>query len=479
MVAGKKALMGHKVRRFRQDLGLNQSELADQLGISPSYLNLIEHNQRPITVPLLFRLGETFDVDLRQFAEDDEARHAAGLQEVFGDPMFDGNAPGPQDIRELAATSPAASQAVITLYGAYRAMREKAHSLAHDGDGEAGHGVEGRGSPLEEVREFQESRANHFPAIEAAAEAITGQADFDPDDLYGSLVKHLRAGMGIGVTVMPVDVLQDTMRRFDRHQSRILLSEALAPSGRIFHLAAQIALLSQRGPIDAIVREAGFANDESAGLLRLGLANYFAGAVMMPYDRFLNAVRALRHDVEMLRRRFAVSFEQAAHRLTTLQRQGSRGVPFFFVRVDTAGNVSKRLSGGGFQFGRFGGACPRWIVHDVFRNPGVIHTQLAQLPDGGAFLTIARTVQPVDAGWGAGPRPLLAVGFGCDAKDAQHLVYGDGLDLMLPKAAVPIGVSCRVCERLDCDQRAHPPMNHRLRVEEHIRRLRPYAFAPI
>ena len=470
--------MGHKVRRFRQDLGLNQSELADQLGISPSYLNLIEHNQRPVTVPLLFRLGETFDVDLRQFAGDDEARHAAGLREVFSDPLFDGNAPGHQDIRELVSTSPAASQAVITLYSAYRSMRDEAQSLARDADGAPGHGRDGRGNPLEEVREFQESQRNHFPAIETAAEAITGRADFDPDDLYGSLVIHLRANMAIGVTVMPVDVLQDTMRRFDRHQNRILLSEALAPSSRIFHLAAQISLLSQRGPIDAVVKEAGFVNDESAGLLRLGLANYFAGAVMMPYDRFHDAARDLRYDVEILRRRFGVSFEQAAHRLTTLQRQGTAGVPFFFVRVDTAGNVSKRLSGGGFQFGRFGGACPRWIVHDVFRNPGVIHTQLAQLPDGGAFLTIARTVQPVDAGWGAGPRPLLAVGFGCDAKDARHLVYGDGLDLALPKA-VPIGVSCRVCERLDCDQRAHPPMNHRLRVEEHIRRLRPYAFAPI
>jgi predicted transcriptional regulator/transcriptional regulator with XRE-family HTH domain len=477
-MARKKAMMGYKVRRFRQDLGLNQSELADQLGISPSYLNLIEHNQRPVTVPLLFRLGETFDVDLRQFAEDDEARHAAGLQEVFSDPLFDGNAPGRQDIRELAAASPAASQGVIALYSAYRAMRDGLQSLARDADGAPGQGG-GRGNPLEEVREFQEAQGNHFPAIEAAAEAMADEADFDPDNLYGGLVGFLRAALGISVTVMPVDVLQDTMRRFDRHQSRILLSEALPPSGRIFHLAAQIALLSQRGPIDAIAREAGFVNDESAGLLRLGLANAFAGAVMMPYDRFLGAARALRYDVEILRRRFGVSFEQAAHRLTTLQRQGWRGVPFFFVRIDTAGNVSKRLSGGGFQFGRFGGACPRWIVHDVFRNPGVIHTQLAQLPDGGAFLTIARTVQPVDAGWRAGPRPLLAVGFGCDVKDARHLVYGDGMDLASPKAAVPIGVSCRMCDRLDCNQRAHPPMNHRLRVEEHIRRLRPYAFAPM
>jgi predicted transcriptional regulator/transcriptional regulator with XRE-family HTH domain len=474
-VAAKKAMMGHKVRRFRQDLGLHQTELADQLGISPSYLNLIEHNQRPVTVPLLFRLGEAFDVDLRQFAADDEARHAAGLQEVFSDPLFDGNAPGRQDIRELAAASPAASQAVIALYSAYRTMRDQLHAQASDPD----RGRDGRGSPLEEVREFQESQGNHFPAIEAAAEAITGRADFEPGELYRSLAEHLRSDLAISVRVMPVEVLQDTMRRFDRHQSRILLSEALPPSGRIFHLAAQIALLSQRGPIDAIVEAAGFAGDESAGLLRLGLANYFAGAVMMPYDRFLEAARSLRYDVEILRRRFGVSFEQAAHRLTTLQRQGSRGVPFFFVRVDTAGNVSKRLSGGGFQFGRFGGACPRWIVHDVFRNPGVVHTQLAQLPDGGAFLTVARTVQPANIGWAAGPRPLLAVGFGCDVKDARHLVYADGLDLVQPRAVTPIGVGCRVCERLDCDQRAHPPMNHRLRVEEHIRRLRPYAFAPL
>lgn len=474
-MADKKAMLGHKIRRFRQDLGLNQSELAEQLEISPSYLNLIEHNQRPVTVPLLFRLSQSFDIDLREFAEDEEARHAAGLAEVFGDPLFEGQAPGQPDIRAVAAASPAAARSVIALYNAYRTIREDAQALAHQlADDDALQALGQRGQPLQEVRDYQESRSNHFPELEAAAEDLREGAH--EDGLFQSLVTRLRDLHGIGVKVMPVDVLQDTIRRYDQHRRRVLLSEILPPSGRIFHLAAQIAFLDHSDMLDRIAGSAGFTSDEARKLMRAGLSNYFAAAVMMPYDSFLTAARELRFDIDILCRRFGASFEQAAHRLTTLQRPAARGIPFFFLRVDAAGNVSKRLSGGGFQFARFGGACPRWIVHHVFRSPGAIRRQVVQLPDGGAFFTLARTADPI-AGWGQGPGPQYAIGLGCDIKDAGQLVYADGVDLKNMDAATPIGVSCRLCERLDCSQRAYPPINHRLSIEDHIRRLTPFTFA--
>ena len=473
----KKIMLGHKIRRFRQDQGLSQTQMAEQVGISASYLNLLEHNQRPVTVPLLFRLGQAFDVDLREFAEDEEAQLAAGLSEVFSDPLFEGQAPRSQDIRDLAAASPPAAQAVLTLYDAYRKLWEDAQALTHSmADRDKVPASDGASFPGEEVREFQQAQSNHFPDLEVAAEQFWQDAEVHQDDVYRGLVEHLDSVLGIRVKVMPIEVMQDTLRRYDHHGRRVLLSEALPSAGRVFQLAAQLALLSYGESLDRVVERAGLQSDDAKRLLRIGLANYFAGAVMMPYERFLAAAVDLHYDLDLLQHRFNASFEQVCHRLTTLQRPGARGVRFFFIRVDNAGNVSKRLSGGGFHFARFGGTCPRWIIHDAFRSPGLIHTQVAEMPDGTAFFTIARTLDAL-GGWQHALQPQFAIGLGCDLKDAGVLVYADGLNLKKPSPVTPIGVSCRVCERLDCVQRAHPPLNHRLRVEEHVRRTTPFAFA--
>ena len=477
-------MLGHKVRRFRQAQGLTQAEMAEQIGISPSYLNLIERNQRPVTVPLLFRLGQAFEVDLRDFAEDEEARLVAGLSEVFGDPLFENLSLSQHDVRELAAVSPAAAQAVLTLYKAYRDLWEDAQALAHkldDGGGRPAQAADGgHALAIEEVRDLQEARSNHFPELEEAAEELRAAAALDhdgPDALHHRLAAWLQEAHGVGVRVMPLGVMQDTERRFDHHRRRVLLSEALPPPTRTFQLAAQIALLTRRELLERVVAGAELQAEAARGLLRLTLAGYFAAAVMMPYDAFLAAARELRHDVGLLQRRFGASFEQVCHRLTTLQRQGERGVPFFFIRIDKAGNVSKRYSGGGFPFARFGGPCPRWVIHDAFMTPGRILTQIAEMPDGTAFFTIARTLDAPAGPWHRAQAPQHAIGLGCALKDARHLVYADGLDLKSPPARSPIGVSCRVCERLHCAQRAHPPLNHRLRVEDHVRRAVPFTFA--
>lgn len=473
--AERKALLGHKVRRLRQDLGLSQAEMAEQLAISASYLNLIEHNQRPVTVPLLFRLGQAFEIDLKAFAEDEEAQLAAGLKEAFADPLFAQDRPRDADLRELAAASPAAAEAVLTLYRAYRSLRDDARALA-ERMAESGRlqSLEGAASPLDEVRDFQQAMHNHVPELEAAAEELWADGRFEADDLYRGLSRHLQAAHGVAVRILPADVMGDALRRYDIHRRRVLLSEALAPASRVFQLAAQAALLGRRELLDRLVAKGRFSSPEAERLARAGLAAYFAGAVLMPYDRFREAAAELRHDLSLLERRFGASFEQVCHRLTTLQRPGSRGVPFFFIRIDRAGNVSKRLDGGGFRFSRFGGACPRWIVHEAFARPSEVLAQVAATPDGSRFFTIARTVEGA-AGFRRGQGAQFAIGLGCDVKDAGKLVYSDGLDLANAAGATAIGVACRVCERADCGQRAHPPLNQRLRFDENVRRANPFA----
>jgi len=474
----KKALLGYKVRRLREDLALKQSEMAEQLDISPSYLNLIEHNQRPVTVQLLFRLGQVFDIDLKEFAEDDNARLYAGLREVFGDPLFGDRPARDADIRAIAEAGPTAAEAVLSLYKTYRELREDSQVLAeHMASRDVPQGVGGQVFPVEEVREFLQAESNHFPEIESGAEDLWIDADLDPTDVFRGLANTLKDVHGIEVRILPVDVMPETTRRYDFHRKRVLLSELLSPAARSFQLAVQIALNTHRDLLDRHVAQADLSSPEAERLCRLSLANYMAGCVIMPYGRFLDAAKNLRYDLEILQRRFGASFEQICHRLTTLNRSGTRGIPFFFIRVDNAGNVSKRLSGGGFHFARFGGTCPRWIVHDAFRMPGQIRTQIAEMPDKSRFFTIARTVDRIETRTWEQP-PQYAIGLGCEIRDARHLVYADGVDPSNDRAVTPIGVACRVCERLDCHQRAHPPLNYRLKIDENVRRLTPFTFAP-
>lgn len=476
----KKTMLGHKVRRLRREHSLTQAEMAEQLEISPSYLNLIEHNHRPVSVGLLLRLGRAFDVDLQNFAEDTEVRLFTGLREVFADPVFEGHDINQQDIRELAGNSPMLGQSVIELYSAYRAARDDLIALGERMAGDDGlQLLKGSAFPLEEVQDFFHAHANHFPQLESLAEELRADAGLSADDdLAAGLTKYLAKVHALKVKSMPVDVMGSTLRRYDRHNRRLLLSEMLTASGRTFHLARQIALLQHSEAIDRITAAQAFATEDARPLTRVGLVNYFAGAVMMPYEPFLNTARAARYDIDILRQRFGASFEQVCHRFTTLQRPGAKGVPFFLIRVDKAGNVSKRFSATGLQFARSGGACPLWVVHDAFRTPGVIHTQIAEMPDGVMYFCLAQTVTKIIGGYRT-PAQEFAIGLGCDAGHAKQLVYAEGMDLKNHKAATPIGTHCRICERLDCDSRAFPPIRHRLIVDENKRGRFPYHFSPI
>lgn len=472
----RKAIIGHKVRRFRQNKGISQTDMAAMIGISPSYLNLIEHNQRPVTVSLLFSLGQTFDIDLKEFAEDDEARFAVELAEVFADPLFEGEGVGNAEIQELVGCAPKAAQSIVKLYHMYREMWENAqHEADASGDRENTSAPGRHVSPLDEVRDFLQQRANYFEALETIAEDLWADGALTQGEVCRGLSVRLKDELDLDTKVMPVSVMGDVMRQYDRHRRRILLSEANLPEGRAFQLAVQYALLMHDGVLDDIVGEAELSSNEARGLLRYVLANYLAGALMMPYGSFLASAQETRYDIELLRRRFGASFEQVCHRLTTLQRSGMRGVSFFFLRVDNAGNVSKRLSGGGFQFARFGGTCPRWMVHDAFSTPGQILSQIIRMPDDATFFTIARTVKPGGSST-TNHVPWHAVAVGCDIRDAKHLVYSDGLDVANPANQTPTGISCQLCDRFECVRRAYLPLNRPALIEENVRRAVTFNF---
>jgi predicted transcriptional regulator/transcriptional regulator with XRE-family HTH domain len=458
-------LIGRTVRRLRMERGLTQQALAARLGISASYLNLIEHDQRAVTASLLIKLGETLSVDLQALSGSRERQTEAGLREVLSDPLLSLDVVPEAEVQTLAASAPNAARAVLALYRAWRVAREDASGIALP---------TGRRIllPTEEARDFFHDRANHFRQLETVAEDLGAQLRAAPAEMNHAIAERLRRTHGVTVSVGPIE---GSLRRYDPALRRLDLSETLPRESRGFQMAFQLMLLEARDAVEAVVAPAEPSTPEAAALIRLGLLNYAAAALLMPYAPFLAAARDLRHEVEALAARFGVSFEQAAHRLSTLQRDGARGVPFFFLRVDPAGNVDKRFSAAGFPFARFGGSCPKWVVHRAFESPGTTRIQVAQLPDGTTFLCFARAIAAPTTRWGE-PAPVHVVAMGCDISRAAEVVYADGLDLQ--GAAVGIGLSCRLCDRTDCRSRAFPPLEHRLNLDPNEEGSAPWRFEP-
>jgi predicted transcriptional regulator/transcriptional regulator with XRE-family HTH domain len=466
--------LGGKLRRLRQSQKLTQAQMAEALGLSASYLNLLEHNQRAVTVPVLLKLAQRFGVEITDFTADDDGRLASDLMEVFADPLFDGHDLKTADVEELVGAAPALGKAVLTLYQAFRAGGS-ATAAPGSGLGDEGDTTMPVGMPPEEVTDFIQDRKNYFKELEAAADALWSQAALTPDALYSGLVQHLNEAYAVDVIIAPAS---GVLRQYDPRTRKLVLSELLPRASRTFQLAHQIALLGHRPLLDRLVSGGKFTTQEADTLARVALANYFAAALVMPYDRFLAAARETRHDIETLERRFDTSFEQVCHRLTSLRRPGQQGVPFHFLRVDGAGNISKRFSASGIAIARFGGACPRWNVYDAFSTPGLLRRQVSRMPEGASFFCVARTVD------GAGRSTVRgnnargggrhAIGLGCAVTYAREVVYTDGLDLDDPHLITPIGVSCRVCPRKDCADRAHPSLHHPLSLDENRRALATY-----
>ena len=458
-----KIMIGHKLKRLRKELGISQAAMATELGISGSYLNLLENNMRPVTVQLLFKLGQTYDIDLKDMAEDESAQITARLTEIFADPLLQEQALSRRDIQQLAQNQPAAANAIMAIYDSYETMK----SVAQQGN----EGIEAKAlpRPIETVRRFLEQSGNHFPSLEDAADACRKSANIMPGQSFTNLCHYLEEQYGLRPRIMPAHVMGNMLRHHDFHRSQLMLSEILEEPQRLFQLASQIALIGHQDTIQAIIDQSDIIDSEARQLLQIALAGYFAGAVMMPYDSFLRSAQETRHDIDLLCKRFSASFEQVCHRLTTLNRPNAKGIPFFFLRVDEAGYISKRLSGAGVEFARHGGACGRWIPHQAFRVPGTIHVQCAELEEGQKLFTLARTVvQPR-----TGPRhygtPLFVVALGCDLKHAKDIALADPLITAKTPTITPIGLGCQLCERTACQHRGAPPIGRTLRFDSYRR----------
>ncbi|WP_026342575.1 short-chain fatty acyl-CoA regulator family protein [Nocardia sp. BMG111209] len=466
-----KTYAGGRLRALREQQGLSQSALAKLLGLSVSYINQLEHDQRPLTVPVLLRLNTSFDLDMGFFAADTDARLIADLQDVFAEDPECATI-GTTEIDELVARSPAAARMLVGLHRRLHGATEQLERMSAGLAGEVG--APGLAMPYEDVRDYFYDRRNHVPALDLAAEQLFADRGLAVGGLDVQLTRLLRDHHDIAVVIRSDDPDRPGPKRLYDRESRVLtLARRLSAGQRAFQLATQLAFRTQAGTIAGLIEEADRVPAGSRGLLRTGLANYFAGALILPYTEFHRAAERMRYDIELLATKFEVGFETVCHRLSTLQRPGRRGVPFFFVRTDRAGNISKRQSATAFHFSRSGGSCPLWVVHDAFSTPGRIRTQIAQMPDGRHYLWLARTTDESTAGY-LSPKRDFAVGLGCDLAYAHKLVYSHGLLVDDPRTVVPIGAGCKVCERTDCAQRAFPQLGRPVRADDDSSLTVPY-----
>lgn len=468
----RKVFVGPALRRLRETTGLTQSAFAQRLGLSVSYLNQIENNQRPVTASVLVALGQTFSVDLATFAADDTDRLTSDLREAMADPMLADLAPGLQEVKRVAAENPGFARAFLRLHQSARRLGERLHAA---GDAPVVPQADGAAAlaPYEEVRDYFHYVDNYVDDLDRAAEDLAERLGLHAaSDRVQALAGYLASRHSVSVDLAAA-LGEQVFERFDPKARSIQIDATLEPTSRAFILAHRVARLDQADTITSLVGRANFRSRAASDICAVALANYFAGALVLPYRRFLQAARETRHDIDRLRRMFGVSLEQVGHRLSTLQRPGQKGIPFYFLKVDRAGNVIKRHSATRFQFARFGGACPLWNVHEAFEQPGKTLVQVAEMPDGVRYLSLARAVVKGATHWQA-PVRRFALGLGCEVSYAADLVFADGLDLKAEGQVARIGVSCRICERTDCHQRAVPPIDRDIRVPADRRGVMPF-----
>jgi len=465
MPADRKLYLGPRLRVLRRELGLNQTQMADELGVSPSYLNHLERNQRPLTAQMLLRLAHTYDIDLREFVAGAQDASAGDLQEIFADRLVRDIGIPRHEVLEVAENYPGVAEAVGRLYralGDLRRMPDRVEQLGSEPSVTA--------APLDWLRGLLEHRHNHFAEIDEAAEALAADLGTGPEALLQSIPARLQESHGISTRIMPPATLVGTLRHYDFHRKRLMLSERLPLSSRIFALAYQLALEALAAPIEAAVQSCTPPDDEARSLLKIALTDYAAAAVMMPYARFFEAAEEGGYDLSLLEDRFGASFEQVAHRLTTLDRQGQRGVPFFFLKLDVAGNVSKRFAIEGAPIPRFGGGCPRWGLYRALAFPNELLVDRIEHTDGSRFLTIAKAVRRI------GARTPAIVVLGCYEKHAARVSC---LARTVAAEPTPVGVSCNICVRQDCPERSLPPVTRALDLRSYQRLAAPYPFRVI
>ncbi|MCY4302740.1 MAG: short-chain fatty acyl-CoA regulator family protein [Aestuariivita sp.] len=445
-----KVFIGPRLRQLRKKSGDTQAQMAQKLRISTSYVNLLEKNERSVSVPVLLNLLEAYGVDWRDIAQDEDTSKLADLRAALQDPLFVSDKPDLTQLRAALSHSPEFSNCFLRLHRAYLAATDQLMTVAEAGGAELG---APRLSPEAAVHIFFRHRRNYFPELEISAEKFWNQKVVAPDDIYAAVKSRLLNEFGIRVHIVPVERLSGALREYNEVQKEVILSEALDHPNRIFQLVHVCGLIEQRETLEHILSSSGVSDSHGKTRCKVELANYFAAAVLMPYQPFLDQATEKKYDFARLSAQFGVSFEQACHRATTLQRPGAQGVPFFFFRIDKAGNVTKRFNATDFHLAEYGGACPRLDVHTSFRNPGQIDTQYVEMPDRSRFFVFSRTVdRPVTSRHEQDLR--LAIAMGCSLDHVGAIGYAEGIGLADTRIT-PIGINCRICPRKNCDQRAH------------------------
>ncbi|MEL7428735.1 MAG: short-chain fatty acyl-CoA regulator family protein [Pseudomonadota bacterium] len=474
-MADQKIFAGPRIRRIRSGLNLTQTAMAEQLGISASYLNLIERNQRPLTVQLLLKLASTYKLDLEELQGSGDENLMAQLKEAFSDPLLTGEVPDRSELIEFTEATPNVASAMVKLYRGYRESLDRLSGLSSMMAKEGNEAIKTAARlPVDEMRQAFEQRSPYIPAIEQKAEEILEQLNLS-DGLMAGLNRWLREKKGIVVQVLPVEAMPDWRRRFDKHSNRLMITERLSPSDQLQEVAQEVALLSAETLIEEEVAFLKLTSDEARRLARFEFARLLALAMILPYQRFLSTARKLRYDINVLRSRFGVTFAQAAWRLTMLQKRGHSAVPFFVMETDAAGNRIRRAGSSGFPVTRFGGDCPKLVVHQAFGSPGQIFAEAVVTPQNAEFIVIGRTVEGLRSGYFDRPqRTALLVGF--DIAHADDVIYGDGLSGAGAREPVKIGPGCRLCERPGCITRAHPPLTRPLGLDEMVRGFSAFEF---
>ncbi|MCF4005791.1 acetate metabolism transcriptional regulator RamB [Corynebacterium uropygiale] len=465
-----KTFVGSRLRQLRRERDLTQAELAAELGLSPSYVNQIEHDVRPLTVPVLLRITEAFGVDATFFSLDDDSRLMAELEEVIHDDEINRVAIDMHELSELVYNHPDIARTMVAMHRRYASVRDKL-SLIMDSPTE---GAEALAMPHEEVRDFFYARQNYLHDLDIRCEDFgeaLGAGQLPMNVLEEELRTAAREEYGVEVHTVSGD--NDLVHHFDPETRILTVHSHLSLGQRAFRLAAELALLECAEDVEELVRAEGFRSEASRELARRGVGSYAAAAILMPYQGFHRCAEQNGYDIEYLSQVFGVGYETIASRLSTLQRPQLRGIPFTFVRVDRAGNMSKRQSATGLHFSNAGGTCPLWVIYEAFATPGRIHRQHAQMPDGRHYLWTARTVQHRRPHFGATGK-IFAVGLGCESRHAQRTVYSQGLDLSDPASATPIGPGCRMCSRHGCAQRAFPALHEQVDINAHHSTIAPY-----
>lgn len=458
-----KLFAGHAVRRIRRANGQTQTVMAEALSVSPSYLNLIERNQRPLTASLLLKLAERYDFDPRTLTGATPGGGVEAIRRRLADPMFADLNIDRAQVEEWIAASPDSAEAFARLFDRMSGGSTGTSPTAIEPEAIA--------SARREIERWR----NHFADLDAQAEALADELRLSNADLYAAITERLRVKHQLSIRILPFDIMPDRLRRLDLHARQLQLSELLDPASRTFAAAYQLATLEAKAEIEALVAGGGFTERAGERLYRRHLTSYFAAAVMMPYARFLRACEATGYDILLLQRRFGAGFEQIAHRLTTLQRVGQRGLPFFMLRIDRAGQSSKRYAGASASpLVETERRCPLWQVHNVFARPGTLMPHLVELEDQSRWFTISRTVNPQLAVSG-GVQAEFAICLGLDAKLAAPLAAARGIDLTTG-AATPVGLGCPACTRPECPQRSAPPAGRVLLFNERERGMSPFAF---